>query len=63
MTGWITALLNFFGFGAKIASKNQDIINSPDVVRGKVAKQDAADKDEIHRTGADIEKVRNDFSR
>lgn len=59
--GWLTAILNFLGFGAKLASKNQDIVNSPDVVRAKVAKQDAAELDDIHR-GKDLEKIRDDFS-
>lgn len=62
--GWFSALMQFLGFGAKIASKNQDIINSPAVVKAKVAKQDSAERDEIHKTTqkGDIESARDDFS-
>lgn len=62
--GWLSALLRLFGFGAQIAAKNQDVINSPEVVRGKIAKQDAAELDKIQNDTqkGDIESARNNFN-
>lgn len=64
MPTWITALLQLFGFGAKIASKNQDIMNSPEMKKAKIAQQDQAELDQIHKSTqkADIESARDDFS-
>lgn len=64
MPGWISSLLSLLGFGAKIAAKNQDIINSPEVRRAKIAKENAAELDTIHTTTqkGDIETTRDDFS-
>lgn len=64
MIGWISSALDLLGSVFGMARKNQDVINSPEVVRGKEAEKDAKELDRIHdgTQKGDIEKARDDFS-